>query len=72
MVEYRTDNEFVDFYSYWEKIMQNNFVSLPIAAPLMSTARMSSAKVTWNPSQSELKQLAIKFQLCKFKKNLDT
>ena len=60
-----TDNEFIDFYSYWEKIQQNNLPSLLTVAPLMSSVRMSSARLTINPSMSDLKEVTLKFRLCK-------
>ena len=60
-----SDNEFVDFYSYWEKIKQNNLPSLLSVAPLMSSVRMSSARLSINPMMSDLQEVGLKFHLCK-------
>ena len=62
---YESDNEFIDFYSYWEKIRQNNLNSLPYTFPLMSSVRKSSARIALTPAMSELKEVALKIKLCK-------
>jgi hypothetical protein len=64
-----TDNEFVDFYSYWEKIVQHDLISLLTVGPLMSSVRMSSAKLAINPSLSELKEIQLKINLYARKPN---
>lgn len=63
------DKEFVDFYSYWEKIIQHNPISLLTAWPLMSSVRMSSAKLAINPALSEVKEVQLKVNL--FARNPD-
>ena len=65
-LDYVSDNEFGDFYSYWEKIRENSLTSLPTTAALISSVRMSSAKFTINPSSNALKQIIFRFKLCKW------
>jgi hypothetical protein len=64
-----SDNEFVDFYSYWEKIQQNNVYSILNVAPLMSSVRMSTTRLVLNPSMSDLKEVSLKFRLYAQKPN---
>merc|ERR1711962_1304786 len=58
-----SDNEFVDFYSYWEKIRQNSPSSLPVTLPMVSSVRKSSFRIEFNPSLSELKEVSLKLRL---------
>merc|ERR1712061_860819 len=60
---YESDNEFTDLYSYWEKIKQNSFSSFLTAAPIMSSVRKSSLKVTLNPAMAELKEVTLRIKL---------
>merc|ERR1712061_69648 len=60
---YESDNEFVDFYSYWEKIRQHSPCSLAHTLPLVSSVRKSSARMEINPAMSELKEVSLKLEL---------
>jgi len=60
---YVSDNDFIDFYSYWQKIQQNSVNSLPHMAVLPSSVRKSEAKLEINPTLWELKQVQLKIQL---------
>ena len=65
-LDYVSDNEFGDFYSYWEKIRENSLTSLPTTSAILSSVRMSSAQFTINPSSNALKQIIFRFKLCKY------
>jgi hypothetical protein len=62
-VQFQADKEFVDFYSYYEKIIQHNPISLLTAWPLMSSVKMSSAKLAINPALSEVKEVQLRVNL---------
>ena len=64
--KFESDNEFVDFYSYWEKIKQHTPSSLPATLPFASSVRKSSTSLEINPSMSELKEVNLKLKLCKY------
>merc|ERR1740136_439985 len=61
--KYESDNEFIDFYSYWEKIRQTRFTSYPEIVPFLSSVRKSSVKLEINPAMCELKEVALKLRL---------
>ena len=63
---YESDNEFVDFYSYLEKIRQHSPLSLPVTLPFVSSIRKSSARLEINPAMCELKKATLKIKLCKY------
>merc|ERR1719334_766806 len=60
---YESDNEFVDFYSYLEKIRQHSPLSLPMTFPFVSSVRKSSARLEINAAMSELKKATLKIKL---------
>merc|ERR1719283_351092 len=60
---YESDNEFVDFYSYLEKIRQHSPLSLPMTLPFVSSVRKSSARLEINAAMSELKKATLKIKL---------
>ena len=63
---YESDNEFVDLYSYLEKIRQHSPLSLPMTLPFVSSVRKSSARLEINAAMSELKKATLKIKLCKY------
>lgn len=65
-LDYVSDNEFTDFYSYLEKIRENSLTSLPTTAAIISSVRMSSAQFTINPSSNALQEITLRFKLCKY------
>merc|ERR1719370_2239392 len=60
---YESDNEFVDFYSYLEKIRQHSPLSLPVTLPFISSIRKSSARLEINPAMCGLKKATLKIKL---------
>ena len=62
-IKTESDNDLVDFPSYWEKIRQHNLPSLFTLGPLMSSIRMSSLKLAIEPAMSQ--EIDIKLKLCK-------
>ena len=69
--EFKSDNEFNDFYSYWEKIRQHSPLCLPATFPLVSSVRKSSFRLEVNPAISELKSVSLKLKLCKYIINIE-
>jgi len=67
--QYESDNDFIDFYSYWQKIKQNTIHTLPYTLPLPSSVRKSSAKLLVKHSLWELKEVALKIRLWTQKPN---
>ena len=63
--QYESDNDYIDLYSYWQKIKQNTINTIPYTLPLPSSVRKSSAKLVIKPTLWELKQVALKIKLCK-------
>merc|ERR1712055_234401 len=67
--KYESDNEFIDFYSYWEKIRQTRLASYPEIVPFLSSVRKSSVRLEINPAQCEVKEVALKLRLWTQKPN---
>lgn len=61
--KYESDNEFIDFDSYWEKIKENSLDSLMNVYSFMSSIRYSSARLSINPSHSEIKHAQIQLDI---------
>ena len=64
--KYESDNKFIDLSSYWEKIKENSLDSLMNVYPFMSSIRYSSARLSINPSYSEIKHAQIQLDICKY------
>lgn len=60
-----SDAKYVDLYSYWEKIQQHSIVSIASLGLLPSSIRKTSAKIVYNPSESDTKELTLRFSLAK-------
>lgn len=68
-IVYKSDNKYNDLYSYWNKIRQQNFVSLLNTFPMVSSVRESSTKIVYNPQQSRTKEFQLTFSLVKASKS---
>merc|ERR1719167_1638719 len=60
---YESDNEFVDYFSYWQKIRQHSPLSLPMTLPLVSSVRKSSVRLEIDLARSEFKKALLKVKL---------
>merc|ERR1719334_2213968 len=60
---YESDNEFVDFFSYWQKIRQHSPLSLPMTLPFVSSVRKSSVRLEIDTARSEFKKALLKVKL---------
>ncbi len=60
-----SDAKYVDLHSYWEKINKGSPSSIML---LPSSIRKTSAKIVYNPIESETKELALQFSLGKNKR----
>ena len=58
-----SDAKFVDLYAYWEKVKQHSPISIFSLGLLPSSLRKSSAKIVYNPTESETKEFSINFSL---------
>lgn len=65
-IQYLSDNRYVDFYSYLEKLQQHNVPSLLTVGHLVSSVKMASVKLAIQPSMCQLKEINLKLKLCKF------
>merc|ERR1719436_2009754 len=60
---YESDNKFIDFYSYWEKIRQTRLTSYPEVIGFLSSLRKTSVSLELKPGMCELKEVALKLRL---------
>ena len=58
-----TDAQYVDLLSYMEKIRQHSPTSILTLGLLPSSIRKCSAKLIYNPKDSDFKELTIHFSL---------
>jgi len=58
-----SDAEWLDLYSYYEKLSQNSLTSLMEALPIMSSLRLSSAEILYNPALSASKEILLKLKI---------
>jgi thioredoxin 1 len=61
--KFESDNKFIDFYSYWEKIRQTNIAAYPEVIPFLSSVRKSSVTVILDPIKCEMKEVSLKLRL---------
>ena len=57
------DATLADLYSFWDKVMEHDPVSIFSLGFMPSSIRMSSAKIVTNPVQFESKELSFNFSL---------
>ena len=65
-IQAECDNTYVDFYSYWEKLRQHNIPSLLNVGSLESSVRYASVKVAIQPHSSQLSEMNLRLNLCKY------
>jgi hypothetical protein len=64
-----TDAEYVDLYSYWEKIQEHSPLSMVSLGFLPSSIKKTSTKIVYNPTESESKEFAVRFSLAQGERN---
>ena len=65
-IQFESDNSYIDLYSYWEKLRQHNVPSLLTLGPLVSSVKMSSFKLSIQPSMCLMNEISLRLKLCKY------
>ena len=58
-----TDAQYNDLFSYWEKLRQHSPASVLSLGLLPSSIRKFSAKLIYNPAETDIKELTVHFSL---------
>jgi len=67
-----SDAQYVDLYSYWEKLRQHSPATVSQMALLPGSIRKSSFKIVYNPSESETKEFNVRFNLAQGKRSVES